>query len=63
MNTIHRAFEASIQAADAGIEHQHRAAKPHEMIDWLEEQQEQAEITHLRRQIRTNGRVGVMELY
>jgi hypothetical protein len=55
----HIAVEASIEAAD----HQHRAAKPHELIDWLEEQQEEAEIAHLRRQIRTNGRVGMMELY
>jgi hypothetical protein len=62
MNTKHRAFEATITAAEP-IDHQHRAAKPHELIDWLEEQQEEAEILHLRRQVRTNGRVGVMELY
>jgi hypothetical protein len=62
MNTTHRAFESTITAAEP-IDHQHRAAKPHELIDWLEEQQEEAEILHLRRQVRTNGRVGVMELY
>jgi len=62
MNTTHHAFEPSTQAAQPEME-QYRAMRPHQLIDFLEEQQEEAEIRHLRRQIRTNGRVGMMEMY
>lgn len=54
--------EARVEAADASIT-QYRGMKPHQLIDWLELQQEEAEIQHLRSQIRTNGRLGVMEAY
>jgi hypothetical protein len=62
MKTIHRAFEPSTQAA-APEKEQFKAMRPYQLIEWLEEEQEEAEIRHLRRQIRSNGRVGMMEMY
>jgi hypothetical protein len=62
MNTTIRAFEPSTQAAEAEPT-PFKGMSTFALADWMEEQQEEAEIRHLRRQIRTNGRVGVMELY
>jgi hypothetical protein len=58
----HFPIEAAHEAAEPART-QFRAMRPHQLIDWLEEQQEEAEISHLRRQIRSNGRIGVMEAY
>jgi hypothetical protein len=57
-----RPVEIHTEAAEPSIT-QYRGMKPHQLIDWLEMQQEEAEINHLRAQIRTNGRLGVMEAY
>jgi hypothetical protein len=57
-----RPVETRTEAADPSAT-QYKAMRPHQLIDWLEMQQEEAEIRHLRAQIRTNGRLGVMEAY
>jgi hypothetical protein len=57
-----RPIEVTTEAAEPSTT-QYRAMRPHQLIDWLEMQQEEAEIRHLRSQIRTHGRLGVMEAY
>lgn len=65
MNTNHRAFEPSIHAAQVADAEPSpfKGMSTFALTEWMEEQQEEAEIRHLRRQIRTNGRIGVMEAY
>lgn len=57
-----RPIEVTTEAAEPSTT-QYRAMRPHQLIDWLEMQQEEAEISHLRAQIRTHGRLGMMEAY
>jgi hypothetical protein len=61
-NAINLPIEANLEAADPATT-QFRAMRPHQLIDWLEQEQEEAEISHLRRQVRTTGRIGMMEAY
>lgn len=52
------AIEPDMEAATPD---QERHTKP--LMDWLEEQQERAEIRHLRASIRTNERLGLGKPY
>ncbi|MFT4064305.1 hypothetical protein [Paraburkholderia sp.] len=62
MNLNNLPIEACLEAADPTTT-QYRGMRPHQLIDWLEREQEEAEIRHLRSQVRTHGRLGTMEAY